>query len=414
MNLLRLSWAYMRRSGVATVMNLVLLALGVATITLLVLLAHELEERLNREARGVDLVVGAKGSPLQLILSGVYHVDVPTGNIPLDEVEKLRRNPLIKQVIPISLGDSFRGFRIVGTEPELITHYDARFAAGRVWSTTLEAVLGADVARASGLGIGESFVGTHGLGAGGEEHRDNPYRVVGILSPTGTVVDRLVLTPLASVWAVHEHERHEHHVEAGAAASDAHAADDHEDAADGAREVTLALVQYATPLAAASLPREIDKNTGLQAASPPFESARLLTVFGFGTDVIRGFAVLLIVASALGIFVALYRAMDERQYDVAIMRTLGASRRKVCAVLLLESLLLVTAGTVLGLLGGHWLVSQIGRLVPAATLLSAGAWHLLPEEAWIVCGAIGSGVLAALIPAWRAYRLDVAAVLARG
>ena len=130
MNLGAVALSYARRSPLTTLLNVIMLTLGVATIVLLLLLSHQLDESLQRDARGIDLVVGAKGSPLQLILAGVYHLDVPPGNIALDEVEKLRANPLIAQVITISLGDSYRTFRIVGTEPAFVTHYGAELASG--------------------------------------------------------------------------------------------------------------------------------------------------------------------------------------------------------------------------------------------------------------------------------------------
>lgn len=392
MNIVRVAYAYARHSPLTTVLNLALLTLGVATITLLLLLGEVLDERLKRDAAAIDLVVGAKGSPLQLVLAGVYHVDVPPGNIPLAEVEKLRGNPLIREVVPVAMGDSYRGFHIVGTEPDFLGLYGARLASGVLWRAPLEAVLGAQVAHRSGLALGAQFAGAHGLAEGGEVHGDNPYRVVGILAPSGTVIDRLVLTGVESVWKMHEHEEKEEH----------------------AREVTMALVRYATPLAAASLPRQINGESSLQSASPAYESARLFTIFGVGTDVIRGFALFLIAAAALGMFIALYQAMDARQYDLAIMRTLGASRGRVCAVLLLESLLLAAAGAAVGIALGHALLAAIGAWLPAAATLATGASRLLPGELAVVALALAGGILAALLPAWRAYRLDVAATLAKG
>ena len=415
MNLVRIAYAYARRSPLATLLNLLLLTLGVATITLLLLLTTALDERLKRDAAAIDLVVGAKGSPLQLVLAGVYHVDVPPGNIPLEEVERLRRNPLIREVIPIALGDSYRGYHIVGTEPSFLGLYGARLAGGALWSAPLEAVLGAEVARRSGLALGAQFAGSHGLVEGGEVHADNPYRVVGILAPAGTVIDRLVLTGVDSVWKVHEHEAQEERAQETAAAGQPGSASAHaEPAVAAAREVTMALVSYATPLAAASLPRQINAESSLQSASPAYESARLFTVFGVGTDVIRGFALFLIAAAALGMFIALYQAMEARQYDLAIMRTLGASRGRVCGVLLLESLLLSAAGALLGVALGHALLAAISAWLPAAASLATGALMLLPSELGVVTLALAGGIIAALLPAWRAYRLDVAATLAKG
>jgi putative ABC transport system permease protein len=310
------------------------------------------------------------------------------------------------------MGDSYRGFHIVGTEPAFLALYGARLAGGVLWSAPLEAVLGAEVARRSGLALGAQFAGSHGLAEGGEVHGDNPYRVVGILAPAGTVIDRLVLTGVNSVWKVHEHEEKEEHAKEGASGADSARAE--QPAVAPGREVTMALVRYATPLAAASLPRQINSESSLQSASPAYESARLFTVFGVGTDVIRGFALFLIAAAALGMFIALYQAMDARQYDLAIMRTLGASRGRVCGVLLLESLLLAAAGAVLGVAVGHALLAAIGAWLPAAATLATGASRLLPGELGVVALALAGGILAALLPAWRAYRLDVAATLAKG
>lgn len=148
MNVASLAVAWARRRPFATLLNVALLAVGIATMTLVLLVSLALEQRMRRDAQEIDLVVGAKGSPLQLVLAGVFHVDVPPGNVPLAAVEALARNPLVKAVIPLSLGDSYRGYRIVGTEPALVGHYGAQLREGRLWQRPLEAVLGSEVARA--------------------------------------------------------------------------------------------------------------------------------------------------------------------------------------------------------------------------------------------------------------------------
>ncbi len=180
--LLRLSWRYLWSRPLASALNLLLLTLGLAAVVLVLLVSEQVDRGFERDVQGIDLVVGAKGSPLQLILAGVFHIDVPPGNIALQDFEALQRNPLVAQAIPLSLGDSFAGYRIVGTTPEYPAHYGAAWAAGRVWNRPMEAVLGATVAgamrraagdagRALGGGagglLGQSFVGTHGLAPGG-------------------------------------------------------------------------------------------------------------------------------------------------------------------------------------------------------------------------------------------------------
>ena len=207
----RLALAYARRRPLATILVVLLLSLGVAIVTLTLLVTHEIEARLTRDAEGIDLVVGAKGSPLQLVLAGVYHADVPPGNIPLSSLADLRAHPQISEVIPLALGDSVHGYRIVGTEPSLVAHYHGVPARGALWTKPMDAVLGSDVARATGLDVGATFTGSHGLADGGGEHAGQPYSVVGVLAATGTVLDRLVLTPLESVWNVHEHHSADRH-----------------------------------------------------------------------------------------------------------------------------------------------------------------------------------------------------------
>ena len=241
MKTLVFAWRYLWSRPLGAALNVLLLSLGLASITFLLLVAHQLERAFDRDLAGIDVVVGAKGSPMQLILSGVLHIDAPTGNIPLKAVQDLKKNPLVAGVIPISLGDNLQGFRIVGTSLDYVKHYQATVAQGALWTQPMQAVLGATTAAKLKLGVGATFAGAHGLGAGGHAHGDSTYTVVGILQPSGSVLDRLVLTDSASVWKVHED----------------FTALDAEDRKlmEEDREVTMALVQYTTPMAAMSFPR---------------------------------------------------------------------------------------------------------------------------------------------------------------
>ena len=184
MSLFGISFAYLRARPLATALNLLLLALGVATITVLLLATAQLEERMGSDARGIDLVAGAKGSPMQLVLSAVFHIDAPVGNIPLADALALAQNRALRKAIPLALGDSFRGYRIVGTNHDYPAHYGARIASGRLWAAPMEVVLGAEVAAASALAVGASFTGAHGLAEGGDMHAEEPFKVTGILAAT--------------------------------------------------------------------------------------------------------------------------------------------------------------------------------------------------------------------------------------
>ena len=402
MNIASISLAYLRARSLSTALNVLLLALGVATITLLLLATHQLDERMQRDARGIDLVVGAKGSPMQIILSSIYHIDVPTGNIPFTQAREIQQHRIVKKAIPLALGDSYHGFRIVGTVHDYIAHYGARPAVGRLWEKPLEAVLGAEVAALTGQGVGAKFSGSHGLG-GGAEHESLPYNVVGILAPSGTVLDRLILTSVESVWAMHA----EHHDINDVMEIAKHMKDEE-------KEYTALLIQYASPLGVAMLPRYVNKNSEMQAASPANELTRLFKIVGVGVDVLRGFALVLMFSAGLSVFIALYNALEERRYDLAVMRTLGASPARLMALMLFEGLLLAALGAALGLALGHVMTEVLGMALKAAQQVTVTGWAWVNAELWLVAVALAVGVVAALVPAWRAYRTDIAGTLARG
>jgi putative ABC transport system permease protein len=406
-NLIILSLAYVRARALNAALNVLLLGLGVATIVVLLLFSRQLEQRLERDARGVDLVVGAKGSPLQLILSSVYHIDIPTGNIPLEDAQRLRTNPLIKAIVPLALGDSFQGFRIVGTSHDYVALYDGVPEQGRLWQKPFEAVLGSEVAAQARMKVGEHFVGSHGIVEAGEKHEHSPYTVVGVLGRSGSVLDRLVLTSVESVWEVHgqgHRDDDEHAGEPAEAGTEQHLQP---------QEVTAVLVQYRSPMAAALLPRQINSQSALQAASPAFESARLLNIVGVGVETVQAFALILILCAGLSVFIALYNALRERSYDLAVMRSLGASRRKLLAAVLIEGLILAVLGVALGLVLGHVLTGALGMWLQASQRVQVTGWTVVPGELMLVALALAIGLLSALIPALLAYRTDIARILAQ-
>ena len=413
MNALALSLAYLRRRPLNTALNLLLLALGVGTIALLMLFADQLRGTLERDARGIDMVVGAKGSPLQLILSSVFHVDIPTGNVRVGDARALADDPMVAAVLPLALGDSFRGWRIVGAEHAYPALFGAEVARGALWRAPLEATVGARVAAEGGLAVGASFVGSHGLAGGSSMHAETPYRVVGVFAPTGTVLDRLIVTSVESVWRVHEHGG------AGGAADQAEHAEDGDAPppllhGDPDREVTALLLRLSNPVAAAILPRRINMTTPMQAALPGFEIARLMKTVGFGIDGFRAFAWVLVASAGLGIFAALSGALEQRRYDIAVMRALGAGRGAVLRQILFEGCLLAVAGAVLGLALGHAAAEAAGGWLWREHQVPLDGLAWAPGEWWLPVAAAAVGAAAALVPALQACRLDVSEILARG
>jgi putative ABC transport system permease protein len=417
MSTLALAWRYLWARPLATVLNLLLLTLGLAAVTLVLLTRAQLDRAFERDLAGIDAVVGAKGSPLQLILAGVFHLDVPPGNIPLRAAQALARDERVAQLIPLSLGDSYRGWRIVGTTPDYPAHYGAQLAQGRLWQRPMEAVPGAQAAQAAGLQSGQSFAGAHGLADSGAAagHAAHPYQVVGVLAPCACVLDRLILTATESVWEVHEvahgesHGRDDHDDHGEQPGHAAHAGDADHDA--DVREITVALVRYRSPLAAATFPRHVNSTTTLQAAAPALEITRLLRMVGVGADVLRGFAAVLLLTAGLSVFIALWSAVRERRADLALLRMLGTPARRLAALLLAEALWLALLASALGLLLGHGLTGLLGYLLATEQSLPLTGRLWLAVELWVPALALAVAALAALLPTLEAYRVEAGAQL---
>ncbi len=412
MNLAKISWANLKQKKLSSFLSGLLLALGIGIISLLLLLNQQLDAQFRRNIRGIDMVVGAKGSPLQLILSSIYQIDAPTGNVPLAEVNNLRRNPFVKTVIPLSLGDNYRGFRIVGTTPAYVQHFEAKVAQGKLFATTLEATLGGRVAEATGLKIGDTFASAHGLDEEGDAHGDTKYRVVGILEPNGSVIDQLILTDLSSIWAIHEHaelpppgvkENDPAHEELDAEAAP-RAADE--------KQVTSALIKFRSPMGLVALPRQINANTSMQAALPSIEINRLFSLLGVGIDTLRALALVIMLIAGASVFVSLYNSLKDRKYEMALMLSMGASRTRLFLLLLLEGLFLAVLGYLAGVSLsrlGLWLFS---RAAEQDLHYSLNQFGILPEEIYLLGGALIIGVLAAALPSLGVYRLNISRTLA--
>ncbi|HEV7803212.1 MAG TPA: FtsX-like permease family protein [Burkholderiales bacterium] len=401
MNLARISLSYLRARNMSTVLNVVLLAFAVAAITMLVLTSEQLEERMYFDARGIDLVAGAKGSPLQTILSSVYQLDQPVAGIPWSAAQAIAARPGVKKAIPIAAVDNYHGLPLVGATADYLAHYRARLRAGQWWQAPLDALVGSEAAARAGLRVGSTFRAVHGAGESPGAVHDGVYRVVGVLWPNGTVLDRIIVTDIANVWSQH---------------ADTGESEDglvREPPIDAGREISALLIQTTSAEAAAALARELNSGEQFQAISPGAETARLFEVLVVGMQLLRGFAIVLVIAAGLSVFIALYSALNERRYDLAIMRALGASPRRLMVLLLFEGTLLAAIGTVFGVLLGHLLTSILGFAFRFEQVGVTG-WLWSRNELWVIGGALAVGMLAALLPAWRAHEIDIAQVLARG
>lgn len=405
---------YLTAKPLNTSLNILLLALGVAVITILLILNRQLQEKISDNTKGIDLVVGAKGSPLQLILCNIFHIDFPTGNIKLNEAERIAKNRLVKKAIPLALGDSYEGFRIIGTTPLFREHYNLELSAGEWWNEELEVSIGSFVASSSKLALGDRFTSSHGLVATGHAHDQSKFVVKGILKPTGTVVDNLILTNVESIWHVHEEGHHEDESDAVERQEGQRPSPLVPSVAigDSTKEITSMLITYRSPMGAIQLPRLVNSQSMMQAASPAFESARLFSILGAGVEVISAFAGILVFISALSIFIALYNALKERRYDMAIMRSMGASRSRLSGIILAESLILTVLGTVGGLIIAHVTMILLREYVPNMNKAGISGFVFYSDELIILLSSLFVGLLCGVIPAMQAYRTDISKTLA--
>lgn len=423
MKLIKLSLQNLFYKPLSLVLSLTLFALGVGLIALMVTLNKQITQKFENNLAGIDLIIGAKGSPLQLVLNGLYHLDAPTGNIPLHDIQAFLnpKHPLIKKAIPLSLGDSYHGFRIVGTTADFPTLYKASLGQGSWWKEPMEVTLGSTVASVSNLKIGDTFISSHGLTTDDfNKHDHAPFKVVGILHETGTVCDQLALTSPESIWEVHEHQgktpandsiQDEKH------ADEADHDHDHEAEVDSttlaSREITTLLIQFkARNVMTLNMQRNINQNTQLQAATPAIEINRLFSLMGIGFDAIRALAWVIAFVSGLSIFISLYNSLKERKSELALMRVMGASPVLLFSLIILEGLAIAVLGYILGVLACHLIMYFSSDYLFELYKYRFDAWDFIREEAWLLVGALAIGLVAAVIPAVQAYRTEIAKTLA--
>ncbi len=413
MSLLNLALASLLERRLQAGLSAALIALGVALAVVLMLFTAHLQNRLSHDGGAFDIVIGAKGSPLQLVLSSLYHIDAPTGNIAYKDAQKWMAHKDVKDAVPLALGDNWKGFRIVGTTPGYAAHYNAAIAEGRPWRKPFEVIVGAAVP----LHIGDSFSAAHGLVDGGHHHDHEKYVVVGTLARTGSVIDRLILTDLDSVLeihgqhGVHDHDEHEH----GHEDEDDHDHDHgHHDHADAPSDITALLVTVKSRAAVMNLPRAINRDSALQAAHPATEITRLTTLLGVGTKTLGWISAAVIAMAGLSIFAGLSATLEQRMDDLAVLRTLGYGRGRLFLMLAAEGLILAGAGLALGIAGGYAAFAVMAK--NAGSLAASGASAATLPGGLIVLALLTllAGLAAAAWPAGRAARMDLSDHLSRG
>lgn len=424
MSILHLSWKNILNKPLNLVLNLVLFALGVGLISLLLLVNVQLEDKFEKNFAGIDLVIGAKGSPLQLILSSLYHLDAPTGNMPVSEAKAFLnpKHPIFKRAIPLSLGDSHRGYRIVGTNTGFIDLYAAKFADGKLFEENMEVVVGATIAKNLNIKLADEFKSSHGLIEDENlVHEDAaPFKVVGILEKTGSVIDQLIVTKTQSIWAVHD--EHDHESEEEAEHYEAEHEHEHDEAEHSEdlpltsyedKSITSLLVTFkGRNIQALNMARNINENTNFQAATPAIEINRLYTLLGVGEEALKAMALLIIFVSGLSIFISLFSSLRERKYELAVMRTLGARPGFLFQLIIFEGNIIAVLGYFCGIALSHGSMFLLADFLEKSYKYDFSAAIFLKEEIYIFGGSLVIGIIAAIIPAFQASKTDIHATLA--
>ena len=425
-----LAWRNLRTRPIQTTLTVLVVGLALALFVAISVLGDAIRQGVIRASDpfGV-LVVGAKGSGQQLVLSSILLQGQPVGNIPYAIFERLAADERVATAVPLAFGDNVGGAKIIGTNEAFFALTGPRnepspfvVVEGRLFAEPFEAVLGSGAARQLGLQVGQTFRSSHGVERGFEpnEH-DAPFTVVGILGATGTPYDAAVFTSVESVWLVHEeghdHEAHDNH-DHDDHDHDDHDHDDHDHAQgdehnhedDGSAfrdQVTAVLVKPSNPAVAYPLWQEFYIGTEAQAAFPGQELGGLFDQLRLGEQVLTAVGYLAAVMAGLTIFLALYSSTIAQEQQVAIMRSLGAKRGVVVQMIVWEAVLVALLGGVLGRLvgfGGAWLIGQQVAAQTAVPVLVRWQWGLEPFL-WLL--PLGLAAVGGLYPALLAYRVNV-------
>lgn len=440
MNLVTIAWKSIRQRWLASSLTALSIALGVALMVAVLVINGVVTRMFNQNATGFQLILGAKGSPMQLVLNTIYFLDRPIENVAYLDYIKLKEKNWVEHAIPFALGDTTADgrFRIVGTIPE---YFDVEYVPGTKFKLqdgkfiegTFDAVIGARVSRAYGWKVGQKFPIAHG-GNTGDIH-DEKFTVAGVLAPTGLPLDRAVFIHYDGFYEIPGHGMTKKEAEAeekarrragGEIMVQAVGPDDgeadpgqkgkkHEPISDDQKRVTAILVQTkgngpAQQDAIAFLMKPlINKGAVFQAVNPIEQITKLLRdVVGNIRTMLLVMTVLIIIVSGVGIFVSIYNSMSDRKREIAIMRALGARRQTVFSIIVAEAVLLCAGGGVAGLLLGHVLVFIAGPIVEARSDILIDPWFFESQELIILPALLVLAVIVGLVPALTAYRADVA------
>jgi putative ABC transport system permease protein len=397
MKLLLIVRRSLRQHALSTTITALSIALAGGLLMSVWVVKEQSQKTFTQVNTGFDAVLGARGSKLQLVLNAIFHLEASPGNLPASDYEYIRRHPAVKMAIPIAVGDNLRGYRIVGTVPELFTKVEYSpgrhfaLASGRLFDPAeKEAVIGSFAARRLGLSVGDTFHPFHGLIYDAANQHPETYRVVGVLAPSNTPADKVVWIPIHGLQTMTGHDPH------------------------AATDVSAVLVQLRSPSAGFMLDIMYNKQGNRLTFAYPIGAimAELFQKIGWFDKVLSLVAYLVALVSAAGVLVAIYNSMASRRRDIAILRALGAGRLFIFSAIVLEAALIGAIGMALAFGAYVAIVSSVAAIIQAQTGVLIETFAYSAVMLWAPLGMVALCALCGLLPAWKAYRTDVAENLA--
>ncbi|MCA9035165.1 MAG: ABC transporter permease [Planctomycetaceae bacterium] len=449
MNMFSIAWKSVRQRRVATSLTALSIALGVMLMVIVLIISGAIQSAFNQRSTGYDLIVGPKGSDLQLVLSSVYRIQPPIENLPYMYLEQLRNDRRVESAVPLAFGDVTEegSYPIVGTTSE---YFENQYAPGKSFrirgkrmNGLFDSIIGAEVARMNSWDIGSQFTIKHG-GAESDHVHDEKFTVVAVIAPTGTADDKSVFLNLEGFYAIAGHSKpvgevrkrlqdfyaaepemlkksmaqldsFQAHLDADAEGGHDHDHHHHHETPDAMKEVTSILVRTQSGNSAFPAMSLIsDLKTGYQAmaVNPVIPIQRLMKdVLGNIQKALILLTAVIVVVSGVSICVSIYNSMSDRRKEIGVMRALGASRTTLSCIIIAESTLLCVGGGLIGWLLGHGIAALASPAVSQRTGLLLNRWAINPWEIVLFPALLLLAILVGFLPAISAYKTDVAEAL---
>lgn len=394
MTLLRIVIKSLRQHALSTVVTSVSIALATGLWITVWVTKNQAQATFSSVNAGFDAVLGARGSQLQLVLNAIFHLEASPGNLPYSDYEEVRKDSRVQLAVPIAVGDNYHGYRLVGTLPDLFERAEylpgQRFrvsSGGRFFDVQRrEAVVGSFVAGRLGLRVGDTFHPYHGLLFNENDRHAETYVVVGILEPSNTPADRVIWIPLAGIQSMGGHDP------------------------KTASDISAVLVKLNSAMAGHQMEQMYNKQGNRLTFAWPIGRivVQLFDKVAWFERVLAMVSYLVALVAAGSVLASIYNSMNERRREIAILRALGAKRRIVFSIIVLEACCIAGIGAVLGLLMYGGLMAGVASVVRAQTGVVLSPFAFAPVMVWAPATMVALGALAGVVPAIKAYRTDVA------